>query len=75
MRQLLTVTKSVARTLLHPEGVTSRSSKFPQSVSAICDRCSATTVVLSGPPNSEVKRDVTCKCGNAWKCTVERGAM
>ena len=77
MRQLLTVTKSVARLLARPsDGVGIRSTVHPQKVPTICHRCALTTDVLSGPPNSEVVRTAKCGfCKNEWKCTVMRGEL
>ena len=74
-RQLLTVLKSEPRIVRREDGVGIRSPAHPQRIEAICDRCASMTMVLSGPPDSEVQRPVVCACGNVWTCTVKRGPL
>ena len=74
-RQLLTILKSERRIVRRADGVGIGSHAHPQRIEAICDRCAKPTMVLSGPPSSEVQRPVVCACGNAWTCTVQRGPL
>lgn len=72
----VTVTHSVPTMSRRADGLGFRSPRNPQKMPAICERCAKQQDVWSGPPGSEVVRDLTCDCcGHTWKCTVKRGAL